>query len=125
MGQYMADLATQIIQEQGDRYLTLPREEAMTELRLEGLRRMVAATRDDLAFLGINYDRWFSEASLYQDGTYEKAVGILKQGNHLEDHDGATWFKSKELGELRRKLEELVRSPNLPSAGSSGPASAK
>ncbi|MHB1354707.1 MAG: arginine--tRNA ligase [Anaerolineae bacterium] len=112
MGQYMADLASQIIEEQGDRYLVLPHEQAMTELRLEGLRRMVAATRDDLAFMGINYDRWFSEASLYDDGTYEKALGILSSGNHLETHDGATWFKSTELG--GGKDEVVIRSDGTP-----------
>jgi arginyl-tRNA synthetase len=112
MGQYMADLAAQIIQEQGDRYLAMPREEAMTELRLEGLRRMVAATRDDLAFMGINYDRWFSEASLYQEGTFDKANDILRQGNHLEEHDGATWFKSTELG--GGKDEVVIRSDGTP-----------
>jgi arginyl-tRNA synthetase len=112
MGQYMVDLAAQIIQEKGDCYLKLPLEEAVTELRLEGLRRMVAATRDDLAFMGINYDRWFSEASLYQDGTYEKALDIFRQGNHLEVHDGATWFKSKELG--GGKDEVVIRSDGTP-----------
>jgi arginyl-tRNA synthetase len=112
MGQNMVDLASQIRQEQGDRYMHMPYEQAAAELQAEGLRRMVAATRDDLAFMGINYDCWFSEAGLYQDDTYNRVLEILRRGNHLEEHDGATWFKSTELG--GGKDEVVIRSDGTP-----------
>ncbi|MCE5259825.1 MAG: arginine--tRNA ligase [Chloroflexi bacterium] len=112
MGQYMADMANDIIGQVGDKYLQAPHDKAVLELGAEGLRRVVASAEADLAFMGIRYDRWFSEATLYSDGTYDRALSILRDGNHLEKHDGALWFKAIELG--GGKDEVVIRSDGTP-----------
>jgi arginyl-tRNA synthetase len=111
-GQYMVDLAAKIAAEHGERFLSVPRDEAMRELADLGLAEVIAGARADLALMGIHYDRWFSERTLYSEGEYDKIMAILREGGYLDLHDGAVWFKATELG--ASKDEVVVRSDGTP-----------
>jgi len=98
-GNYMTDLAKEIVAEEGDRFLSLPPEEAVSQLGQIGLERMLGQIKDDLELLGVNFDVWFSERSLYSNGQYQRAMSLLKEGGHIAEKEGATWFVSTALGE--------------------------
>ncbi len=72
-----------------------------------GLDSQLADIRDDLEGFGIVYDRWFSEASLVQDGAVEHALDRLKASGHTAERDGALWLKSSEMGDEKDRV--LVR----------------
>jgi len=112
-GAYLVDWARQLVEEEGDRYLALPRAEAVALLRDIGLNRFVMGSiRDDCERLGIHYDRWFSERSLYEEGVFETIMNLLRQGDHLFMADGAVWFNATALeGD---KDEVLIRSTGQP-----------
>ncbi|MDO8715276.1 MAG: arginine--tRNA ligase [Dehalococcoidales bacterium] len=99
MGTYMVDLAKEIIAEKGDRYLKLPEPEALAQLGKIGLDRMVARIKTDLELLGVTFDMWFSERSLYDKGQFKTAMDLLRRGGHLAEKENATWFMSTALGE--------------------------
>ncbi len=98
-GNYMVDLAKEIKDEQGDRFLNLPQPEAESQLGQLGLFKMMGQIRQDLKLLGVSFDVWFSENSLYKEGQYEKVMSMLRQGGYLSEKEGATWFVSTALGE--------------------------
>ena len=98
-GHYMIDLAAEIEKEQGDKLTDLPPAEAEAELGRIGLERMIASIKEDLERLGVSFDVWFSEKSLYQCGQYDKIMSLLQQGGYLNQKEGATWFVSTALGE--------------------------
>lgn len=50
----------------GRRFLELPEAEAVRALGGLGRERMVGLMRDDLAAIGVEFDHWFSEQTLYQ-----------------------------------------------------------
>jgi arginyl-tRNA synthetase len=111
-GQYVKVVAEQIKAEKGRRFLDLARKEAVAELGELGLRLMLAAIRDDLSLLNVEYNNWFSEQDLYRGGQYEKAMEMLRQGGYVADKEGATWFASTALGENKDNV--LVRSDGTP-----------
>ncbi|MFH1085312.1 MAG: arginine--tRNA ligase [Chloroflexota bacterium] len=111
-GAYMVVLGAQIAQEHGERYWRMPREEGVAAIGRIGLERVVAGAHDDLALMGIHYDEWFSEQSLYHNGQFDRAMAILRAGDFVESHDGAVWFKAKEIGGA--KDEVIVRSDGTP-----------
>ena len=111
-GQYVEDWAQDIAAQEGDRYLRLPREEAMIALREVGLERAMAGIRRDCADMHITYDNWFSERTLYTGGLFEQIMSILRQGDHLFVADGAVWFNLVALG--ADKNEVVIRSNGLP-----------
>jgi len=112
LGSYMIDLAKEIIAEEGDRFLTLPGQEAVPQLGQVGLEKIIKLIRSDLELLGVSFDVWFSERSLYDNGQYHKAMSLLRQGGYIGEKEGATWFVSTALGEDKDNV--VVRSDGLP-----------
>lgn len=112
LGYYMVEMGQEFAREHGDEFLRLPREEGVQAIGKLGLERVVAMARTDLAMMGIEYDGWFSEQSLYTNGQYDRIMTLLRQGNHLELRDGAVWFTATRLGGT--KDEVLVRSDGTP-----------
>jgi arginyl-tRNA synthetase len=74
---------------------------------------MIDQIRESLAGLGVHYDAWFSERSLYGDeGVFDEAMAILKQNGQIVEREGALWFMSSELGESKDNV--VVRSNGKP-----------
>ena len=116
-GRYMVELAEAIAAERGEEFLSLD-EPARDALGAEGLRRMLAQIRGDLALLGVEFDHWFSEASLLEprealDGrsAYETAMAHLRDGGHVVEKEGAVWFASSARDD---KDNVIVRSSGEP-----------
>jgi len=111
-GSYMVDLAKEIIAEKGDRFLNLPNQEAISQLGQIGLEKIVQMIRSDLELLRVSFDVWFSEQSLYDNGQYQKAMSLLRQGGYISESEGAVWFVSTALGEDKDNV--LVRGGGSP-----------
>jgi len=112
MGNYMIDMAKGIIGEEGDRFAALPEAEAVSQIGERGLNRVRGQIREDLQLLGIVFDNWFTEQSLYDNGQYDTAMSILRKEGHLAEKEGATWFVSTALGEDKDNV--VVRSDGAP-----------
>ncbi len=87
-------------------------DRAMEEVGEIGLKKMVEAIQVDLETLGVRFDVWFSEQSLYSDGQYDEAMQLLEQNSHIVRREGASWFASSALGEDKDAV--LVRSTGVP-----------
>jgi arginyl-tRNA synthetase len=111
-GNYMIDLAKEIIQEQGDRFLSLPDTEAVSQLGEVGVARMLQTIKHDLELLDVVFDNWFAERSLYQGGQYDRVMGLLQSGHYIVERANATWFESSSLGEDKDNV--LVRGDGSP-----------
>lgn len=111
-GEYMVELARQIKDECGDSLLRPPGEPYPPELHDLGVQKMLDVIRADLAAIGVHYDHWFSERSLYVDSTYEKTMALLRERGYVAEREGAVWFVSSSLGEEKDNV--LVRSSGQP-----------
>jgi arginyl-tRNA synthetase len=61
-----------------------------------------------LAALGVRFDVWTTEGSLVEGGWVERAIGKLRDGGHLYEEDGATWFRSTAFGDDKDRV--VIRS---------------
>jgi arginyl-tRNA synthetase len=111
-GNYIIELAQEIINTEGDKFLSLPPEEAITGLGKIGLEKVMDSIKNDLKLLGVEFDVWFSEQSLYQEGQFQRVMSLLKEGGYIAQREGATWLVSSALGEDKDNV--LVRSNNTP-----------
>ncbi len=111
-GDYMVDLAKEVVSEEGDRFKDLPQEQAMAELGAIGLDKMLASIRSTLEEMGVNHDVWFSEQHLFDSGEYDRALNAIKAGGYSRENEGAIWFASTALGEDKDNV--LVRSSGHP-----------
>ncbi|MFQ6019409.1 MAG: arginine--tRNA ligase, partial [Dehalococcoidia bacterium] len=78
-GEYMVRLAEEIKAEHGGAFIRPPGEPYPAELHDLGIEKMVGRIRSDLTAIGVRYDGWFSERSLYQSDTYEKAMALIRE----------------------------------------------
>lgn len=119
-GEYVVDWAQRVIDEEGDRYLDLPREEAVAQMRDIAYRISLEDIRQDCTRMNVHYDNWFSERSLYEPSesaefagsVFDRVMSILRQGDHLFMADGAVWFDAQALG--GDKDEVVIRSSGEP-----------
>ena len=111
-GAYLIDLAKEIVAEEGDRFLKIPPAEAEQELGRIGINKMLDCIRGDLELLGVIFDVWFRESSLYADGTYQKVMEILRKDGFITEREGAVWFVSTALGDDKDNV--VVRGDGSP-----------
>lgn len=111
-GDYMIELAEGIKRDYGDSLLRPPGEPAPQEIHDIGIERMLDSIRADLAAIGVTYDNWFSERSVYTTGLYEKTMELLRERGFVAEREGAVWFVSSALGEEKDNV--LVRSSGAP-----------
>ncbi len=71
--------------------------------------RVRAGIEASLATLGVRFDVWKSEGSLYREGWVEQAVERLRTSGHLYEQDGALWFRSTDYGDDK---DRVVRKSN-------------
>jgi arginyl-tRNA synthetase len=112
LGNYMVDLAKEIIKKEGKRFSTMPADAAVRELGLLGVTKIMDMIKKDLELLGVEFDVWFSEQSLYKNGQYKKAMKLLTEGGYVAEKENATWFISSALGEDKDNV--LIRSDGSP-----------
>ena len=60
--------------------------------------------KDDLEEFGVVFDRWFSERSLEDDGSIERALAALESSGRAYRKDGALWFRSREFGDEKDRV---------------------
>jgi arginyl-tRNA synthetase len=110
-GDYVIEVAQEILDEMGDRYLN--ETETPVELKHLATDKMIARIKDDLSALGIEYDVWFMESSMYDESdTYQVAMQHLRDRNAVVEKEGAVWFASSTLGEEKDNV--LIRSNGAP-----------
>ncbi|MDM8528337.1 arginine--tRNA ligase [Anaerolineales bacterium HSG24] len=107
-GQYLVEIGEALAEEYGDRFLY---DDNTDFMRHEALSRILNAIREDTKLIGIRFDRWFSESSLYTDHTYEVVYNKLEHQRLLFERDGAIWLKGEDNED---KENVVVRSDGRP-----------
>ena len=103
-GDYIQARAREMQKIHGDSYLNVAEEEALPHFSDYAGKRILDGIRDDLQEFGVNYDRWFSEKSLYENGAVDRVIETLKAAGHIYEKDGALWFRSTALGDEKDRV---------------------
>ncbi len=110
-GEYVVEVAQSIKDELGDRFLDTT--ETPLELKRLAAEKMIDRIRDDLHALGVSYDVWFMESSMFEESdTYQVAMQRLRDQKAVVEKEGAVWFASSTLGEEKDNV--LIRSNGAP-----------
>ena len=68
------------------------------------LNTLVDVIRKDLHAFGVDFDEWFSERSLADQGLLEASIKQLNENGHIYEKDGALWFRGTELGDEKDRV---------------------
>jgi arginyl-tRNA synthetase len=111
-GEYMIDVARQLKERCGDSLLRAEGDPYPPEVHDLGVEIMLGIIKRDLSAIGVQYDNWYSERSLYKSGTYDKTMALLRERGYVAEREGAIWLSSSALGEEKDNV--LVRSTGAP-----------
>ena len=67
------------------------------KIKNESINITLDQIKKDLCDMGINYDNWFFESSLFLNDTIQFVENKLKEKKLIFEKDGAIWFKSSEF----------------------------
>ncbi len=96
----------------GDKYVEVSSEERRKALVDFALPKNIKGLEDDLKKYRIEYNNWFRESTLHENGDVDKVVELLKAKGCTYDLEGATWFKATDYGSDKDFV--LVRSNGIP-----------
>ena len=96
----------------GDGYLEKSQEERQKALVDFALPKNIAKMQSDLKKYRIEYDTWFHESVLHNDGEIQDTLKILTEKGMTYELDGALWYKATDFGAA--KDEVLVRKNGNP-----------
>ncbi|KIY22506.1 arginine--tRNA ligase [Mesobacillus subterraneus] len=93
-----------LAEEFGDKYVNSSDQERFQAFREYGLKYEMGKLKQDLENFRVRFDVWYSETSLYQNGKIEAALETLRDNGHVYEEEGATWFRSSELGDDKDRV---------------------
>lgn len=107
-GQYIADIAAQVVADRAAAGLpdplTLPDAEAEEVFRAAGVELMFAEIKARLHDFRVDFDVYFHEDSLHGSGAVEHAVARLRELGHVFEADGATWLRTTDFGDDKDRV---------------------
>ncbi len=66
--------------------------------------RILDHIRSTLSSVGIEFDEWYSQASIEESGAVDETIALLDEKGLVFEEDGATWFRATELGDNRDRV---------------------
>lgn len=103
-GEYIADVARAFRDEEGDRWLGDDSPEALEAIRVFAVRTLMAEIERDLADLGVHFDRYYLESSLYTEGRVDEIVARLRETGLVYERDGAVWLRTTSFGDDKDRV---------------------
>ncbi|PGM59215.1 arginine--tRNA ligase [Bacillus sp. AFS053548] len=107
-GSDIIEIGKTLAAEFGDRYVNEPEEARYKFFREYGLKLEMEKLQRDLRNFRVEFDVWYSETSLYQNGKVLEALDDLKQRGETYEEEGATWFRSTTYGDDKNRV--LIKS---------------
>ena len=103
-GDYIKEIAREVFEKKGDEFSNMPEEECVPFFRQFAKDNILKGIEKDLTDFRVGFDNWFSEASLYEDKSVEKAIDWLQGKGHIYEKDGAVWLKSSAFNDDKDRV---------------------
>ncbi len=103
-GEYVKDIAREIVSEKGPWLFKAPEQEAVAYCARFAASQILEEIKQDLGSLGIRFDNWYSEQSLFDSGKVEAVIGKFKDSGLIYENEGALWFKTSAFGDEKDRV---------------------
>ena len=108
-GQYIVDIAQSLIDQHGD---GLKNEADVTPFKKQAEAHIFKDISATLQRMGIVFDNYFNEHSLYENGHIDDVVAILRDKGYVYEKDNAVWFKTTAFGHEQDRV--IIKSSGEP-----------
>jgi arginyl-tRNA synthetase len=81
-----------------------PQGEQLDQVRAFAVQALREEQDRDLKALGVHFDVYFLESSLYTDGNVDETVRMLRDAGHTFEEGGATWLRTTDFGDDKDRV---------------------
>lgn len=100
-GEYITDIANRVLEANPG---ALESEDPQEAFRAAGVEFMFGDIKKSLHEFGVDFDVYFHENSLFENGKVEELLEKLKESENLYFKDGAWWLKSTDFGDDKDRV---------------------
>ena len=112
-GEYLYDIAREIINLEGDKFANVPESESLEYFKKYAAETIMAGIKSDLEKFRVKFDKFFPEGYLHANGLVKSAMEDLKTRGYAYEQDGALWFKTEDtIGDDKDRV--LIRANGIP-----------
>ncbi len=99
-GDYIYDIARKLIEESGDAH----KDKDVLFFKDAAEKTIFADIDATLKRIGITFDSYFNEHTLYENGLIDDVVDRLRAKKLIYEKDDATWFKTTDFGQEKDRV---------------------
>ena len=103
-GSYITAVAKRMKQQFGSELTGRAATEVEERCRTFAYQELLSLIREDLKSFGIEFESWFSEASLLSSGALQRDLDELSSQHFLFEQEGACWFRSSAFGDEKDRV---------------------
>jgi len=108
-GEYIVEIAQNLIDKKGNSLRDLTGNTVFKDAAETNIFLNIEKT---LARIGLKFDTFFNENSLYDSGAITNVVDTLRQKKLIYEKEGATWFKASKVGRDQDRV--IIKSSGEP-----------
>jgi len=108
-GEYIYDIARKLVETEDQ---SLADCESVDPFKQAAERTIFEDISTTLKRMGITFDNYYNEQSLYENGHVDSVIKELTDKGLVYEKDGATWFKTTELGQEKDRV--IIKSSGEP-----------
>jgi arginyl-tRNA synthetase len=103
-GDYMKDLASQVLARDGDAWMSRREEEVIPAFTDFAASAILEGIKQDLQVFGVTFDCYFSERDLYRDDGVGRLLAELQEKGFVYREGEALWFKTTAFGDDKDRV---------------------
>ncbi|MBI4619801.1 MAG: arginine--tRNA ligase [Desulfobacterales bacterium] len=111
-GEYIVDIANDIVAKHGDRYLDEPDSKVISNFAVYAADSILEGIKEDLSDFGVKFDVWSSEKTFFESNKISEATEDLKKKGYIYQKDGAFWFRTTDFGDEKDRV--VIRANGQP-----------
>jgi arginyl-tRNA synthetase len=108
-GEYIIDISRSLVEEHGD---SLKDHQDVTPFKEQAEKHIFKDISSTLERMGIVFDNYYNEQSLYENGLIDDVVAELREKGYVYEQDNAVWFKTTAFGQEQDRV--IIKSSGEP-----------
>jgi arginyl-tRNA synthetase len=108
-GEYIVDISRSLVEEHGD---SLKDHQDVTPFKEQAEKHIFKDISSTLERMGIVFDNYYNEQSLYENGLIDDVVAELREKGYVYEQDNAVWFKTTAFGQEQDRV--IIKSSGEP-----------
>ncbi len=108
-GEYIIDISRSLVEQQG---ASLKDHQDVTPFKEQAEKHIFKDISSTLELMGIVFDNFYNERSLYENGHIDDVVAELRAKGYVYEQDDAVWFKTTAFGHEQDRV--IIKSSGEP-----------